>query len=433
MTEDIYTLEAKDGVRCTWQNWPNNKVTATRNVIPVCLVYTPLKEIENIALVEYEPILCSRCKSVLNPHVAIDFVSKAWGCSFCLSRNSFPNHYKAHISETTLPAELMAQFTTIEYILQPPVVQPPIFVFVVDTCCDFEELSFLKSSLQQSLNILPEDALIGFVTLGKNAYVYNLGWTESTRCYAFRGDKEYELTQIKDLLGLIGNDPRSIQTGAKRFLMPAGECEYALNNIIEDLPVDSWPVTSGNRHLRCFGNGLNLAISLLELAYPRHGGRVMLFAGGAASFGPGMIVGEILVDSIRTQSDIKNDNSKYLKKATQFYQGLATRAANNGHAVDIFCCAIDQIGLAEMRSMSEKTGGYLVLTDTFKSDVFKLSLQRIFSRDTTGALRMGLNASIQLLTSPDIKINGAIGPGFAIKKKNNFVSEIEIGMGGTNH
>eukprot|EP00358_Blepharisma_japonicum_P004818 CAMPEP_0202941716 /NCGR_PEP_ID=MMETSP1395-20130829/1842_1 /ASSEMBLY_ACC=CAM_ASM_000871 /TAXON_ID=5961 /ORGANISM="Blepharisma japonicum, Strain Stock R1072" /LENGTH=634 /DNA_ID=CAMNT_0049637183 /DNA_START=343 /DNA_END=2247 /DNA_ORIENTATION=- len=320
-----------------------------------------------------------------------------------------------------------------EYILPPVVILPPVFVFVVDTCCDTEELSYLKSSLQQSLSILPAEALIGFITFGKNVYAYNLGWTENTRCYAFRGDKKYELPQIKDLLGLIGNDPRSVQTGARRFLMPASECELALNNIIEDLSKDAWPVPQGSRPLRCVGNALNIAVSLMELAYTRHGGRIMLFAGGAASFGPGMIVGDKLVDSIRTQSDIKNDNAKYLKPAIQFYQGISERAANNGHAIDIFCCAIDQIGLLEMRSLSEKTGGYLVLTDTFKSDVFRLSLQKIFSRDDTGALRMGFNSTIQTFLSPDIKVNGAIGPGIGIKKKNPFVSEVEIGMGGTNH
>ena len=237
---------------------------------------------------------------------------------------------------------------------------------------------------------------------------------------------------IKEQLGLVGNDPRGIQAGARKFLMPAGECEFTLNTIIEELVKDPWPVLPGHRPLRCTGNALFLAITLLEIAFPKHGARVMLFSGGAASFGPGMIVGDTLIDSIRTQHAIKNDEAKYTKAATAFYQGIALRASNNGHSIDIFCCAIDQIGILEMRSLSEKTGGYLVLTDTYKSNVFTLSLVKIFSRDNTGALLMGFNAIIQLLTSADVKISGAIGPGFSLKKKNQYVSDVEIGMSQTN-
>ena len=175
MTESLYDLEFRDGIRSTWQYWPNSKVAATRDVIPVALVYNPRKDIEGMALVEYEPVTCSKCKSILNPFSPVDFNSKAWACSFCLSRNQFPQHYKAHISETTLPTELMPSYTTMEYILPPNVSYPPVFVFVVDTGSTIEELVLLKSSLQQSLNLLPAESLIGFITFGKNAYVYNLG------------------------------------------------------------------------------------------------------------------------------------------------------------------------------------------------------------------------------------------------------------------
>lgn len=50
---------------------------------------------------------------------------------------------------------------------------------------------------------------------------------------------------------------------------------------------------------------------------------------------------EKLEDCIRTYHDIKNDNAKHLRSSMQFYQGLAQRAVNSGHAIDIFCCAID--------------------------------------------------------------------------------------------
>ena len=48
----------------------------------------------------------------------VDFRTKLWTCPFCAARNHFPPHYAENISETSLPAELISQFTTVEYELQ---------------------------------------------------------------------------------------------------------------------------------------------------------------------------------------------------------------------------------------------------------------------------------------------------------------------------
>ena len=52
----------------------------------------------------------------------------------------------------------------------------PIFLIMVDTAIDSDELTELKDSLQQSLNFIPPDALIGLITYGKNAFVHELGF-----------------------------------------------------------------------------------------------------------------------------------------------------------------------------------------------------------------------------------------------------------------
>lgn len=54
--EESYDREMRDGVRFSWNNWPCNKVTATRIVVPVGCLYTPLKEIEGMALVNYAAV-----------------------------------------------------------------------------------------------------------------------------------------------------------------------------------------------------------------------------------------------------------------------------------------------------------------------------------------------------------------------------------------
>ncbi len=40
----------------------------------------------------------------------------------------------------------------------------------------------------------------------------------------------------------------------------------------------------------------------------------------------------------------------------QLYEGLAKRAAENGHAVDVYACALDQTGSHEMKYLSNYTG-----------------------------------------------------------------------------
>ena len=50
------------------------------------------------------------------------------------------------------------------------------------------------------------------------------------------------------------------------------------------------------------------------------------------------------------------DNAKFVKKASKFYEGVARRAAANGHAVDLYACALDQVGLHEMKYLCNLTG-----------------------------------------------------------------------------
>lgn len=86
----------------------------------------------------------------------------------------FPPQYAA-ISEQHQPAELMPMFSTIEYTITRAQCLPPIFLYVVDTCMDEEELGSLKDSLQMSLSLLPPNALIGLITFGKMVQVHELG------------------------------------------------------------------------------------------------------------------------------------------------------------------------------------------------------------------------------------------------------------------
>ena len=111
---DFMGAEDRDGVRFSWNMWPSSRLEATRIVVPVGCLFTPLKVQHpqyQLAAVEYDPVRCknSNCGAILNPWCQVDFTSKVWTCPFCLTRNHFPPHYAEFLSEPNLTAELMPQ------------------------------------------------------------------------------------------------------------------------------------------------------------------------------------------------------------------------------------------------------------------------------------------------------------------------------------
>ncbi|KAG0285549.1 GTPase-activating protein S23 [Linnemannia gamsii] len=437
-------IEDQDGIRFSFNAWPASRIEATRTVVPIAALYTPLKEREDLPLIYYEPVTCKQhtCGAILNPYCQIDPRGKLWICPFCLHRNQFPAHYR-DISNTNLPAELLAKHTTIEYTLARSAQVPPIFLYVVDTCVDEDDLKALKDSLVVSLSLLPPHALVGLITYGTMTQVHELGYSECPKSYVFRGNKDYTSKQIQDMLGLSAQAARPQQpvrpgqpapfvpSGNSRFLLPIQQCEYTLSSILEQLQRDPWPVATDKRPQRCTGVAMSVAVGLLETTYQNNGGRVMLFVGGAATEGPGMVVGTDLKEPLRSHHDIEKENVKHYKKASKFYEGLAKRASTNGHVIDIFAGCLDQVGLLEMKSMVNSTGGFMILSDSFTTLIFKQSFQKMFEKDAEGNLKMGFNATLAVQTTKELKICGLIGHAVSANKKTASVGETEIGIGNT--
>lgn len=452
---DFHGNEEKDGVRLSWNAWPCNRLEATRCVVPCGCLYQPLKTIEGMPpAVEYDPIHCKGCGAILNPYCHVDFNSKLWVCPFCMVRNNFPPHYSENITEVNLPAELIPQYTTLEYELPNRQAGPPIFLFCVDTCISDEELDELKDSIQQTLNLLPDNALVGLVSFGTMVHVHELGFTECPKSYVFRGNKDFSGQQVQDMLGLAPfqrggpasqgqpNQQQQQSSGQSRFLLPVSECGFTLESILEDMQRDPWPINAENRAQRATGVGISVSVGLLEATCRGQGARVLVFVGGPPTVGPGAIVSRERKEDIRSHTDLQKDNAPLTKAAMKHYEALAQRCVNNSHVVDIFACALDQSGVMEMKVCVEKTGGVIVLADSFGQSVFKESFRRMFSRFSEEAyecdrdhLTMGFAATLECLTSREFKVAGAIGPCEAIKKAGshtNNVSDIEIGVGGTN-
>ncbi|KAJ3546914.1 hypothetical protein NMY22_g1855 [Coprinellus aureogranulatus] len=157
----------------------------------------------------------------------------------------------------------------------------------------------------------------------------------------------------------------------------------------------------------------------------------MLFAGGPATEGPGMVVSNELKEPIRSHHDIERDTAKHYKRAIKFYEALARRVSNNGHVVDLFAGCLDQVGLQEMKSLPNSTNGVIVLSDSFATSIFKQSFLRLFNKDDQGHLTMGFNATFDVQTTKELKVSGMIGHGISAGKKSPCVGETEIGIGQT--
>ncbi|KAK4645554.1 GTPase-activating protein S23 [Podospora pseudocomata] len=422
-------VEDRDGVRLSWNVFPSTRMEASRLVVPIGALYTPLKEKPDTPLLQFEP------------DSQVDTRARLWICPFCLSRNPLPPHYK-DITANAIPPELHPANTTIEYRLSRPAPSAPIFLYVVDTCQEEDSLAALKESLIMSLSLLPENALVGLITYGTMAQVHEIGYTECAKSYVFRGSKEYAAKQVQEMLGLTApalrpgvpphQQTRAFPTGpAARFLLPVAQAEFQLTKALEQLQKDPWPVASDRRNLRCTGVALSVAVGLLETSFQNAGGRIMLFAGGPATEGPGMVVGPELREPIRSHHDIDRDNIKYYKKALKFYDNLAKRTAHNGHTIDIFAGCLDQVGLLEMKGLCNSTGGHMILTDSFTSSMFKQSFIRIFEKDADDNLLMGFNAVLEVLTTKELKVTGLIGHAVSLNKKSTSVGETECGIGNT--
>lgn len=74
---------------------------------------------------------------------------------------------------------------------------PLIFLYVVDTCLEEEDLQALKESLQMSLSLLPPNALVGLITFGRMVQVHELSCEGIAKSYVFRGTKDLSSKQIQ--------------------------------------------------------------------------------------------------------------------------------------------------------------------------------------------------------------------------------------------
>ena len=50
-----------------------------------------------------------------------------------------------------------------------------------------------------------------------------------------------------------------------------------------------------------------------------------------------------LSDPIRSHKDLDKDSAPLYHKAVKFYEGLSKQLVHQGHVLDLFACALDQV------------------------------------------------------------------------------------------
>ncbi|KAL4200041.1 hypothetical protein AMTRI_Chr03g54420 [Amborella trichopoda] len=455
---DFIELEAIEGLRWSWNTWPTTPSEASSLVIPLSIMCTPLMQLQDTPLLPYHPLACKQCRAILNPYARVEYQTRVWYCPFCFSRNPFPSSYVG-ISETNLPAELFPTYSTVEYVLSSgKPTQPtsssssisasssssslglgsdssvrfggPGFVFVVDTCMEEEEFGVLKKEILRLLTRLPENAMVGLITFGSMVFVHDLGYGACLRAVVLRGDRDVSPQKIQELLGISHLHHRHFGKAhihRQGYLLPISDCEFNFTAALEGISV-SVPPMPGHRPQRSTGAAIAVATTLLEACLPNTGVQIMTFLSGPTTVGPAMVVETDLTKSIRTHQDLLSDRAPHYKKACNFYSHLAQRLSDSSLSLDVFACSLDQVGTAELKPSIESSGGLMVLAESFGSDQFKKCLHRLFELDHHD---MNFNATIDVVTTKEVKICGALGPCVSLRRKNSLVSEKEIGKGGT--
>ncbi|KAL0388490.1 UNVERIFIED_CONTAM: protein transport protein SEC23 [Sesamum radiatum] len=386
---DFSELEGIEGLRWSWHSWPTSKPEVASLVVPLSIMCTPLTPFTELPILPYEPLNCSQCAAVLNPYSRVDYC-------VCLFRRGSGLDW-AGVGVAVGPA----------------------FVFVVDGCSSPEELEALKRELLHTITRLPENALVGLVVFDAMVKVYDLGFTECLKVVVFHGERGLSPEQVKQLLGLhhmkqsLGKASAVQKQG---FLLPVSECEFNIMTAIED--IHSSPlVKPGHRPLRSTGVAISVAVGLLEGCLINTGSRVMVFTSGPATTGPGMIVNSDLSYSIRTHRDLHNGYASYYKTSSEFYKQVSHRLSDSSIILDLFACSLDQVGAAELKFPVESSGGFMMLGESFESEQFRKCLRHMFDRDDDGNLKMFFDASIEVVTTKDVKICGALGPCVSIQKR----------------
>lgn len=415
--------EEEPEVRWSWKMFPSCQLVGATKYVPLGCMYTPLRRKTSVLSLVGDR--CSRCKAFLNPYVRVDVRTQTWFCALCQESNVFSSRYDTPITEYNLPLPLQPGNETVEYIEPKQVPPNQTYVLLVDLCVDDDkELEGLKSILKMVVEKLPSNVFIALVTFSITIQLHKLKESKALgpRVIALRGTDEIKQEDFKKLI-----------TNILSHVVQLNVCREYINELIDGLQRDPWPVPKSHRPLRCTGAALSFVTTLLELFAPSRGSTIFAFLSGPCTVGPGMVVQPSRECIIRSHRDIKesNANATLWFSSCSYYDALMQRLVSQGHTFSCFCASLDQLGVGELKQCIGGSGGVVFNAETWLQESFYQSIELFLEPDENGKQRFAMNASFEVLTSPTWKVAGVIGQCIGAGKTSDMVSDIEIGYGHT--
>ncbi|KAK1350515.1 GTPase-activating protein S23 [Hamiltosporidium tvaerminnensis] len=391
MEEQVLNTEHTDGIRLTWNKLPIIPKDTTLP-IPISVLYTPLNP---SPIIPHEPLFCANsvCRSVFNPFCKI--INNQWTCILCNT-----------INNGVIPTS-----TTVDYILN-KVVPEFMYVLVVDMCTfDKERHDLLVEGVRSTLESLPLYSKVGLILFGTNIELFEFSCSVK-KVYLFSGKKEY---LKEDLQNIICGGSVSKEVGGNLgnlncfFTSPE---KMAMNFIKRD----PFPVLDGNRPVRCTGSAISLAVSLLSFCVNDTPAKIILFTQGPPTFGPGCLASLSLSDNIRSNNDILKGKADYYKKGIEYYNKLGHRMVGIGVSLDILAATLYDVGIEEMRGMTDMTGGCVVMAQDFDKEIYISSIKKLYSlheneTEDLHSPKYGFNARLKVLSSKNLVFKGVLGLG----------------------
>lgn len=76
-----------------------------------------------------------------------------------------------------------------------------------------------------------------------------------------------------------------------------------------------------------------------------------------------------------------------------------------------------------MKHLIHRTGGNMVMGESFTHQTFKDSFRQLFRRDEDDSIDLNFQATLEAFTSREYKISGALGPCASTGQKSPYAGE----------
>ena len=382
---------ATDFVRCSMSKIPKTPALLSKCKIPLGVTVTPYPKNTDLQVPVINGVIvrCRKCRTYLNPYVEQIEQGARWRCNLCMLVNEYPPSFDVDPAtqqyvDRSKKAELLYPvyefIAPVEYMVRAP--QPPAFVFVVDVshfAVSTGMTAMAAKIILDSLDHLPNEtglSRIAIIAVDSAIHFFNLSLSLP----------EPQSMVVPDLSDIV------IPCKTSDLLVSVNECRASVEEVLKRL---SNLYSNTQVGTVAFGSALNAACNLIAPI----GGKVVGLLSSLPTVGEG---------ALKLREDTKlygtPKESSMLQPATNFYKMLATEAAKNQVAVDLFLFPSGYMDIASLSCIAKYTGGQLFMYPAFNAASREDAVK--FASDFSSFLEteFGLEAVLRIRATQGITI-----------------------------